>query len=57
VDEDLQALESAVLDGLDAAEDADAPPGTVPLSAAHRRRALDETARLLGTDGEGPDSR
>lgn len=45
--DDLEDLESAVLDGLEAADDAEAPEGTVPLAAARRRRSLDDVARLL----------
>ncbi len=45
--DDLDDLESSVLDGLDAADDAEAPPGTLSLSAARRRRGLVETVRLL----------
>ena len=46
--DDLEDLEGAVLDGLDAADEADVPEGTVSLVAARRRRSLEETARLLG---------
>jgi len=35
-----------VLDALDAADDAEAPPGTRPLSAARRRRSLAETVKV-----------
>jgi hypothetical protein len=45
--DDLEALESDVLDALDAADDAEAPPGTRPLSAARRRRSLAETVKFL----------
>lgn len=45
---ELQALERDVLDGLDVADDADAPPGTRPLSAARRRRSLLTAVDLLG---------
>ena len=45
--DDLEALESEVLDALDAADDAEAPPGTLPLSAARRRRSLAETVKFL----------
>ena len=47
-DDGLIELETSVLDGLDAADDADAPDGTLPLTAARRRRALDDVADLLG---------
>jgi hypothetical protein len=45
--DDLEALESEVLAALEAADDADAPPGTLPLSAARRRRSVAETAKFL----------
>jgi hypothetical protein len=45
--DDLEALESDVLDALDAADDAEAPPGTLPLSAARRRRSMAETVKFL----------
>jgi hypothetical protein len=45
-DDDLVDLETTVLDGLDAADGADAPAGTVALDAA-RRRASDDIAGLL----------
>ena len=49
---DAPDLENAVLDALEEADDgADAPPGTVPLSAARRRRCLDEVRGLVG---DGP---
>jgi hypothetical protein len=46
--DDLDDLESAVLDGLEAADDADAPEGTASLAAARRRRSMDDVAKLLG---------
>jgi hypothetical protein len=46
-DAELEDLETAVLDGLDAADDAEAPAGTSPLSAARRRRALSDLDRLF----------
>jgi hypothetical protein len=53
--DDPADLENAVLDALEEADDAaDAPPGTVPLSAARRHRSLDEVQRLIG---EGPPAR
>jgi hypothetical protein len=47
-------LEDEILDALDAADDADAPPGAAPLSAAQRRRALDQ---VLGLVTPGPPGR
>ena len=46
--DDMENLEGAVLDGLEAADETDVPEGTVSLMAARRRRGLDEAARLLG---------
>jgi hypothetical protein len=40
-------LENQILDSLDAADDALTPPSTVPLSAAQRRRALDQVLGLI----------
>ena len=45
-------LEADVFDGLERAEDAEAPPGTVGLWAARRRRALDDVMAVL--DGNRP---
>ncbi len=47
--DDLDDLESDVLDGLDTLDD-QAPPGTIPLARARRRRAADHVAGLLGGD-------
>ncbi len=47
--DDVEDLETVVLDGLDAADD-ETPAGTVPISAARRRRACDHVAGLLGVD-------
>jgi hypothetical protein len=47
--DDLEDLEGQVLDQLEAADEADVPAGTVSLSAARRRRGLEEVARLLGS--------
>jgi hypothetical protein len=52
-DEELEALERAVLDQLDDAEDNEAPPGTRPLSAARRRRSLERAAGAVGGES-GP---
>ena len=46
-DDSPEDLETAVLDGLERADDADAPAGTVPLSALRRARTLAEVDRLL----------
>jgi hypothetical protein len=45
--DDLECLESEVLDDLESVDDADAPPGTVRLEAVRRRRALADAAGLL----------
>ena len=47
--DELEDLEGQVLDQLEAADEAEVPEGTQSLSAARRRRGLDEVARLLGS--------
>ena len=47
--DDVEDLETVVLDGLDATDDG-APVGTVPISVARRRRAADHVAGLLDAD-------
>jgi hypothetical protein len=46
-DDDLEDLETAVLDSLDEADDVDAPTGAVPMSAWRRARSLATAEELL----------
>jgi len=47
--DDVEDLETVVLNGLDAADDG-AAAGTVPISVARRRRGADQLAGLLSAD-------